>query len=152
MKDFFRFLSRIIATVFFVGYIPVAPGTFASLAALIFVWLIKPGVPLSGSIILVTLFLGTITAHIAEGIFGEDSGRIVIDEFAGLLISVFLLPLTAGYLIAAFLLFRFFDILKPPPIRNIENAVSGRLGVMLDDVAAGLLTNLLLQLWRAVAK
>jgi len=151
MDGFFRSVSKIIATVFFVGYIPFASGTFGSLAALICISLLKPD-RLSHGVLAVLLFgLGTVTAHVAETILGEDSGRIVIDEFTGFVISVFSLPLTAGYLAAAFFLFRFFDILKPSPIRNIERNVRGGLGVMLDDAAAGLMTNLLLQLWRIVA-
>ncbi len=151
MDGFFRSVSKIIATVFFVGYIPFASGTFGTLAALICISLLKPDI-LSQGVFAVLLFgLGTVTAHVAETIFGEDSGRIVIDEFTGFVISVFSLPLTAGYLAAAFFLFRFFDILKPSPIRDIERNVRGGLGVMLDDAAAGLMTNLLLQLWRIVA-
>ncbi len=151
MDGFLRSLSRIIASVFFIGYIPFAPGTFGSLAALIFMWLLKPDRLLHGVLMVAAFALGTFVSHIAEGFFGKDSGRIVIDEFTGFMISVFLLPLTAGYLTAAFFLFRFFDILKPPPIRNIERAVGGGLGVMMDDAAAGLMTNLLIQIWRLVA-
>ena len=151
MNGFPWLLSRIIATILFIGYIPFAPGTLGSFAALMFVWLMKPGALLSGVLIFIFFVLGTITSHIAESSLGRDSGRIVIDEFTGCLISVFLLPITAGYLIAAFFLFRFFDILKPPPIRHIENSVLGGLGVMLDDMAAGLMTNLLLQIWRMIA-
>lgn len=151
MKGLLDRLSIIVASVFFIGYIPIASGTFGSLAALICMWLLKPGRPLLGMLVAAVFGLGTVTAHVVEGIFGKDSGRIVIDEFAGFMISVFSLPLTPGYLIACFFLFRFFDILKPPPIRNIERAVKGGLGVMLDDAAAGLATNLFLQAWRLVA-
>ncbi|MBF0558659.1 MAG: phosphatidylglycerophosphatase A [Nitrospirae bacterium] len=151
MKGLLDRLSIIIASVFFIGYIPIASGTFGSLAALIFMWVLKPDRPLLGVLVAAVFCLGTAAAHVVEGIFGKDSGRIVIDEFAGFMISVFSLPYTPGYLIAGFFLFRFFDILKPPPIRNIEKAVKGGLGVMLDDVAAGLATNLLLQVWRLVA-
>lgn len=115
------------------------------------IWFLKPGRPFLGLLAAAVFGLGAVTAHIAEGILGKDSSRIVIDEFAGFLISVFSLPLTPGYLAAAFFLFRFFDILKPPPISNIERTVRGGLGVMLDDAAAGLAANLLLQIWRLVA-
>lgn len=118
---------------------------------MIFIWFLKPDSPFLGVLAAAVFGLGTVTAHIAEGVLGKDSGRIVIDEFAGFLISVFSLPLTPGYLIAGFFLFRFFDILKPPPIRNIERTIGGGLGVMLDDAAAGLAANLLLQIWRLVA-
>ena len=146
MSDFSRLLSKTVATVFFIGYIPFAPGTFGSLAALIFVLLLKPPVSLQVALLWAVFFIGLFSAHFAEKAFGErDSGHIVIDEFAGYLVSVLFLPLTAGYLIAAFFLFRFFDILKPSPIRNVERALNGGLGIMLDDVLAGVATNVILQ-------
>jgi phosphatidylglycerophosphatase A len=64
--------------------------------------------------------------------------------------SIIFLPITIGYVVSAFCLFRFFDILKPPPIRNLERMFSGGIGVMIDDLAAGIITNLILQLWRLV--
>ncbi|MGE5238696.1 MAG: phosphatidylglycerophosphatase A, partial [Chloroflexota bacterium] len=67
---------------------------------------------------------------------------------AGYLVSVSFLPLTPGYLVSAFFLFRLFDILKPFPVGVIERRITGGLGIMLDDIAAGLITNLLLQIWR----
>ncbi|MBI3592707.1 MAG: phosphatidylglycerophosphatase A, partial [Nitrospirae bacterium] len=80
----------------------------------------------------------------------KDSKHIVIDEFVGYLASVAFLPLTAGYIVAAFFLFRFFDILKPPPIRNVEKKFHGGLGIMLDDLLAGIFTNIILQIWRMI--
>jgi len=102
-------------------------------------------------ILLMGFVLGAVSAHYAEKAFEEkDSSRIVIDEFFGYIAAVIFLPTTSGYLIAAFVLFRFFDILKPPPIRNIEKAVGGGLGVMLDDFAAGVISNILLQVWSRI--
>jgi phosphatidylglycerophosphatase A len=149
MKDFYGLLSKIIATVFFIGYIPFAPGTFSSLAALLFIWLLKPGAVIQIMIILSVFVAGILSARIAEQEFSEkDSRHIVIDEFAGYLIAVAFLPLSAGYIIAAFFLCRFFDILKPPPIRNLERMFSGGMGVMIDDLVAGIITNIILQIWR----
>jgi phosphatidylglycerophosphatase A len=146
MKDFYGLLSKIIATVFFIGYIPFAPGTFGSLAGLLFIWLLKPGAIFQIIIIISVFVAGVLSARIAEQEFGEkDSSRIVIDEFAGYLIAVAFLPLSAGYLIAAFFLFRLFDLVKPSPIRNIEKIFSGGIGVMIDDLAAGVVTNIILQ-------
>lgn len=142
-------ISKIIATVFFIGYIPFAPGTFGSLAGLLFIWLLKPSAIFQIMIILSVFVAGILSARIAEQEFGEkDSSRIVIDEFAGYLIAVAFLPLSAGYLIAAFFLFRLFDLVKPLPIRNIEKIFSGGIGVMIDDLAAGVVTNIILQIWR----
>jgi len=91
--------------------------------------------------------LGTWTSHDAEAVLGKDSGHIVIDEFCGYLISVLFIPKSIYYLIAAFVLFRIFDIFKPPPIRWIEKTVPGGAGIMLDDVLAGIYANLCIQLW-----
>ena len=151
MKTFLQFLSKIIATVFFIGYIPFAPGTFGSLAALAFIWIFRPDI-LTLLAILITIFIaGVSSSHAVEKDTGIKDGRyIVIDEFAGYLASVIFLPLTAGYLIAAFFLFRFFDILKPPPIRNVEKTFHGGLGIMFDDLLAGIFTNIILQIWRMI--
>ncbi|MEW5743860.1 MAG: phosphatidylglycerophosphatase A [Nitrospirota bacterium] len=144
--------AKTIATVFFIGYLPFAPGTFGSLAGALFIWLVHPGPAVQAIVIGAGLVIGTMAAQAAENLFGrKDSGCIVIDEFVGYVTAIFSLPLTAGYMIAAFFLFRLFDIMKPPPIRNLERAISGGLGVMLDDIAAGVMTNILLQLWKAVA-
>lgn len=91
--------------------------------------------------------LGVWSSHRAEQALGKDSGHIVIDEFCGYLISVLFVPKSIYYLIAAFILFRIFDIFKPPPIRKVEKAVPGGAGIMLDDVLAGIYANLCIQLW-----
>ncbi|MBI5187462.1 MAG: phosphatidylglycerophosphatase A, partial [Nitrospirae bacterium] len=90
-------------------------------------------------------------SHHAERLLNDkDSRYIVIDEFIGFLISVFYLPQTYGYIIAAFFLFRFFDILKPFPIRKIGLILSGGKGIMADDIVAALYTNLILQIWKLI--
>ncbi len=151
MKGLYKFLSKIIATVFFIGYLPFAPGTFGSLAALAFIWIFKPDVLMLFAILIIIFIAGVLSSHAVEKDTGIKDGRyIVIDEFAGYLVSVIFLPLTAVYLIAAFLIFRFFDILKPPPISNLERMFSGGIGVMIDDLAAGVITNIILQVFRLV--
>ncbi len=100
-------------------------------------------------LIFIAVFLtGLFTSHNAEKHLGKDSGHIIIDEFSGYLFSVLFVPKTAGYLLAAFILFRIFDILKPPPIRKIEKLVPGGAGIMLDDLIAALYANICIQLWR----
>lgn len=139
-------ISRVISTVFFIGYIPLAPGTFGTLAAALFVWIFQPSVALLLVLLSATLIIGVITSGITEkALRQKDSRHIVIDEFAGYLCSVIFLPLTPFYMIAAFALFRFFDIVKPPPVGLFEK-LGGGMGIMLDDVAAGLMTNILLQI------
>ena len=78
----------------------------------------------------------------------KDPPCIVIDEFAGYMASLLFLPLSWGYITAAFVLFRFFDILKPPPLRRLENVFNDGFGIMADDIGAAAYTNLALQLWR----
>jgi phosphatidylglycerophosphatase A len=143
-----RTLLKQIATLWFIGYLPVAPGTWASAAGLIFVALAHLSSGALTVLLLAVTILGIIAAGTAEKVIGEaDSGHIVIDEFAGYLASVVFVPHTYGYLIAAFLLFRFFDILKPFPIGKVESRLSGGLGVMADDILAGIATNLVIQIW-----
>lgn len=151
MKGFYGLLSKILATVFFIGYIPFAPGTFGSLAGLAFIWIFKPNFLLQIIILTAGFILGIVSSQIVEKDSGtKDSKHIVIDEFVGYMASIIFLPVTIGYIVTAFFLFRFFDILKPPPIRNLERIFSGGIGVMIDDLAAGIITNLILQLWRFV--
>ncbi len=90
------------------------------------------------------LALGTLAAQRVEGAWGKDSYRVVIDEVAGMWVSMLLIPITGPRLLVGLLLFRFFDIVKPLFIRNMEQ-LPGGVGVMMDDVLAGFYTNLLLQ-------
>ena len=140
-------ICHIIATVGFAGYFPIAPGTVGTLIAGLMVALFQPT---DISLVIITpavLILGTMASGNTEKILGKDSGHIVIDEFCGYLISVIFVPKSIGYLAAAFILFRLLDILKPPPIRNAEEFFSGGAGVMMDDVLAGVYTNICLQVW-----
>ncbi len=137
-----------LATLGFIGYLPVAPGTFGAMAAAAFFLLLKPSSNVHLSLLLVIAVSGALASGRAERIFDEkDSRRIVIDEFAGYGASVLFVPFTLSFTLAAFLLFRFFDILKPPPIRWMEKALPGGTGVMADDLVAGIYANLLLQVW-----
>ena len=142
-----RFLKGI-ATLGFVGYLPKAPGTFGTLAALIALLVIRPSAAAHVAILVLVLIIGTVASASAERSLGrKDSSHIVVDEFAGYLVATAFVPHTLGYLIAAFVLFRLLDIFKPPPIKVFEG-LSGGLGVMADDVAAGLMANVALQVWR----
>ena len=139
------YTSKFIASVCFMGYLPVAPGTLGSLAGLFVYQFIYNDPVISGIFILISIMLGLLTAGKVAKLFGEiDPSEIVIDEFAGMLLSVYLLPLTMGYMVSAFLLFRFFDIVKPKPISTMEK-LNGSLGIMADDIMAGLYANLILQ-------
>jgi phosphatidylglycerophosphatase A len=138
-------VPRFIATGFFSGYAPIAPGTAGSAAALLF-FLIPgfghPEVLLPAT--LIVFILGGIAAGAAEKILGPDPPPVTIDEVAGMWLSLWFLPLTLPLVFAAFLLFRFFDIIKPFPARHFDKK-SGGWNIMLDDVMAALYTNVILQ-------
>ncbi|MFH1865588.1 MAG: phosphatidylglycerophosphatase A [Candidatus Eisenbacteria bacterium] len=146
-------LVRFLATGAYLGYAPVAPGTVGSLGCAVLVWFAVPEVthlssPLAvGVVVLSTLAfvaLAIWAAGLAERSFGHDASRIVIDEYAGFLISVLLLPKSLFVFGVAFLLFRALDIVKPFPARRAE-ALPGGTGVVLDDVVAGIYANVLLR-------
>jgi phosphatidylglycerophosphatase A len=143
----FLMLSKIIATVFFIGYCPFAPGTVASAFAMALLWIFKPHDTIMLSMLLSSFILGTISSEkVAKHLGIKDPSCIVIDEFAGYLTAVMFLPLNLNVLIAGFVLFRFFDIIKPPPIRQAER-IDGGFGIMIDDFLAGLLSNLLIRIF-----
>jgi phosphatidylglycerophosphatase A len=147
-----RRLALLLATWWGVGYCPRVPGTAGTLAAIPF-FLLLSLLPLPAYLACV-LAIGLIAcwaAGEAEHIFQEkDSRRIVIDEVVGFFITMTALPITSPYLIGGFCLFRFFDILKPPPIRLIERKVPGGYGVVLDDVLAGIYAQISLRIIAAL--
>ena len=143
-------LARRIATLGFVGYLP-APGTWGSaVGAVLLLALRLPDVLLL--LCATGLFMaGVVVSGLAEESIGEkDSGHIIIDEVAGMAVSVLFLPQTVGYIVPAFVLFRFLDILKPFPIRQIESRLRGGLGIMTDDLLAGIGANLVMQAWKTI--
>jgi len=135
------------ATLGFIGYLPHAPGTFGTAAAFLVFILIHPSTLLHLIILLVIIPVGTVVADRAEVLLNDkDSGHIVIDEFCGYFLSVFLIPFSIIAALAAFFLFRLFDILKPFPIRTMESSLNGGIGIMADDLMAGMYTNIVLHL------
>ncbi len=137
-----------LATGGYLGKIPTAPGTFGSLLGLPLAWLFSR-LPAGGEIAAVFLFIiGAVrVAAEAESLLGRtDPGAIVIDEIAGMLVAFLLVPMTMGSAVIGFVLFRVFDIGKPFPIRLLEKKLSGGIAVVADDLAAGLIVNLLLRL------
>lgn len=131
-----------IATFFNVGRFPLAPGTLASLvtAAIFYAAnaLFSPSIYAQLASIVLIFLLGIPIAGKAERDFGrQDPGQIVIDEVAGQMLSLLWLPLSIPLYGAGFLLFRFFDIVKPFPVRAADR-LHGGFGIMLDDIVAGL--------------
>ena len=127
------------ATFFGIGFMPIAPGTFASLAVVL---LYRAGLhrlpPAALGLIVAAVFFACAAAstRYARQLGLVDPGRIVVDEVAGQLVALFALGPDWRLLISAFLLFRFFDIIKPWPIRRLER-LPGGWGIMADDIAAG---------------
>ncbi len=142
-----RFLL-ILATGFGVGYSPLAPGTMGTLIAIpIYYFLSTIPSPIYETTLIAFFFLSVWISENAEIFFGKkDDPRIVIDEMMGFLITMLWLPKTIFLVVAGFFLFRFFDILKPFPIRRIEKRWRGGYGVVLDDILAGIYANIILQL------
>lgn len=141
----------VIATFFGSGLSPLAPGTCGSLATMLLVYFIEPywQAPLTIQLIVIALvfIVGIPAAGEAEKYFNKkDPGACNIDEVAGQMISLLLVPHKISFYIAGFFLFRFFDILKPFPIRRLEK-IPGGLGIMLDDIMAGLYALALMHLY-----
>jgi phosphatidylglycerophosphatase A len=140
---------RIIASFFGLGFFPVAPGTVASLAiVLLYKWLLYPlALPHFLLIGLLLLVLGVpAAAAYSSELKKTDPGCVVIDEAAGQLLVLVSVSPDWTLLVIGFLLFRFFDIVKPFPIRKLEG-LPGGWGIMADDVAAALMAKLLLHLF-----
>ncbi len=134
------------ATGFGAGYSPFAPGTMGTLIAIpVYYYLSNIPSPIYEITLVGFLFLSVWISDKAEVSFGKkDDRRIVIDEMMGFLITMLWLPKTIFSIMAGFFLFRFFDILKPFPIRHIERRLKGGWGIVLDDVLAGVYANILL--------
>ena len=157
-------IPRLIATCFGIGTLPGAPGTWASLAAIALAW----GLHAAGGFWAVGLATGVLallgywaTAHTLDG-RAEDPPEVVIGEVVGMLIALWPLSIGLGLMgaewhvwpwpgwIVGFLLFRFFAIVKPPPV-SWAGRVAGPLGVMLDDIVAGVMTALIVVVAAGVA-
>jgi len=142
-------LVLFLASGLFLGLIPFAPGTFGSLLGIPLHWLlghlpISLGICSLGFVILISVWI----SGKAELLLGKkDPSQIVIDEVVGMAVALAGAPLEPSLVIIAFLFFRFFDIWKPFPIRYIDRSFPGGWGIVLDDVAAGVMANLAWRLW-----
>jgi phosphatidylglycerophosphatase A len=130
-----------------VGYSPIAPGTLGTLIAIpIYFFLSYIPFPLYELTLIASFFLSSWISERAQVYWGKrDHPRIVIDEIMGFLITMLWVPKPTLFIVLGFFLFRFFDIVKPPPIRLSERAKGGY-GVVLDDVLAGVYANIVLHL------
>ena len=146
------FVARAIATGFGAGFAPVAPGTFGTLVAVPIAWALSGlSLPAYLAVTAGVTLLAIGCARVADDSWGtHDTGRIVVDEIAGYLTTMALVPRDHPLALAAgFVLFRILDITKPPPARWIDRRLPGGAGVVLDDVTVGVYGAALLYLgWR----
>lgn len=145
MRSLYRLFVATIVTFFYVGYLPFIPGTFGSLAGVGLIFVIKNNGSAHILFTLVLIVLGFLLTGYAEKMMNKKDARcIVIDEVCGMFVSLLFIPYDIKLVIIGFFLFRIFDSLKPFPISRLEK-LHGSLGVMGDDIMAGLYTNLVLQ-------
>jgi phosphatidylglycerophosphatase A len=139
-------LHKLMATFFGIGYAGKGGGTLAA-AALCIIWLLIPASDFTNYwqlfITILVCVAGVWSGNVVDAIWGKDSSKVVIDEVAGMMITLLFLPITLKYVVTGLVLFRFFDILKPLFIRKMELLPKGW-GVMADDVLAGLYAHVLL--------
>jgi|ERR1051326_1387674 phosphatidylglycerophosphatase A len=146
-------LSWLIATCFGIGHLQPGSGTWAAAATILLwwgtshwippTWLFAVAVMIAAAVTLIGIPVSTTVAR-ESGV--KDPGFVVIDEVAGQMIALIGIPLDWKYLLAGFILFRSFDIVKPFPLRRVEGLPGGT-GIMMDDVGAGLYALVLLQVW-----
>jgi phosphatidylglycerophosphatase A len=143
-----RRLALFIATFGYVGYVPVAPGTFGSAAGLAVFFAVRAteSIVVELVVILALFALGIWSGTVAEHHFGgTDPGPIVLDEVVGMLLTLFLLPVTLRGALVGFVVFRILDVIKPFPSAQFER-LPGGLGVMADDGMAAIYGNLVMRI------
>lgn len=137
-------ITKLLATLFYLGYSPIIPGSIGALVGLLVYLLVRGCLVLHICITIISIILGFVICERAEVLFGKkDDKRIIFDEFCGMLLVYLLIPYTKMNLGLGFLLYRTFDIIKPFPIKKIEK-LHGGAGIILDDICAAAYTCILL--------
>jgi phosphatidylglycerophosphatase A len=146
LRSALHWYYRLLGTVFFTGYFPVAPGTAGSAVALAAFWLLPftANGTIAISFALAGLFLGIPAADWLEQQHGDDPSLVVFDEAVGMWLALVFLPKIWWVALSAFLLFRLFDIVKPQPARYFDRTRGGA-GIMMDDAVAGVYANIVMQ-------
>jgi len=144
--------AALTATVFGIGHLRPGPGTWGSAATVLVWWAISHAIPtnlqslVAFTVAAVVVLIGIPAAtQVSRASASKDPQFVVVDEVAGQLIAFIAVPITWKTLLVGFILFRGFDIVKPPPVRQLERLPEGS-GIMLDDVAAGLYALAVMQL------
>ena len=141
------FLVKAASTVFFIGYLPLVPGTFGSIFGVGLFYLLRGSNPATYFLFIFGIIaLGLMTSGRTEKLLNKkDPGCIVIDEVAGMLIALSFMPYNFKVIFLGFLIFRILDTLKPYPAGRLQNR-HGAVGVIGDDLVAGIYTNIVLLL------
>jgi phosphatidylglycerophosphatase A len=138
--------ARWIATLGPVGHLKFAPGTFGSVCGIFLVLIYQGHFVISMLMVLAVFFIAVWASYVTSNELGDkDPSAVIVDEVCGIMVSFLFVPLTWFHLLIGFLAFRFFDIVKPEPVRFLERVPNG-FGIVLDDVMAGIYANLTLQL------
>ena len=139
-------LIKLFASGLYTGYVPAASGTLGSAIAVMFYFIPGFESPLIlGFVILLVFGLGIKASSIMEKRYGHDPAEVTIDEVVGMWITLFFLPKTILVVLAAFFVFRFFDIIKPFPAREFDT-MHGGFCIMMDDVVSGIYANITMQI------
>jgi len=146
---------KIFLSGFGTGFLPLAPGTWGAILALLLMWPFLVFLPhqftlILSIVILIFSWIGALGSDLLATDWGKDPRQTVIDEMVGIWIALLGIPRELKYWVAAFLLFRFFDILKPVGIRRLEKT-GGGWAVMLDDILAGVYANVVIQMFLFLA-
>tara|TARA_B100000809_G_scaffold263846_1_gene318086 strand:+ start:1777 stop:2256 length:480 start_codon:yes stop_codon:yes gene_type:complete len=146
-------IYKLTATALGAGYSPFAPGTMGAIVGCLALWLFEKYNLISTTttpllfigLIVITTILGIIATDKLESDWGKDPSKVVLDEVIGMWITMMFVPFTFLNVLIGFGLFRFFDIAKPLGIRKLES-LKGGVGVMADDILAGIYANIVLQI------
>jgi phosphatidylglycerophosphatase A len=142
IKDF----KTMMATFFYIGFCPVAPGSMATLAGIALSYAVMGNTAVYVAVtVLVTVIGFAVSGQVEKSVGKKDPGCIVIDEVAGVMIAFFMLPKTWAVMWTAFFLFRAFDMFKIYPGNKLEG-LRGSAGIMMDDLMAGIYTNIVMQI------
>lgn len=152
-NSFGNLLRRTGASMFYLGYFPFASGTLGSAVTVLGLWYLNQKYPLFFTAANIVYYWAAMIAVIAVSIFisnkskevfgSDDPSQVIIDELAGQFVTFFLIPISIQTLVAGFVLFRFYDIVKPFPVNKMEEMDDG-VGITMDDVAAGVYANITL--------
>ena len=142
-EEITKYLKTLFATGFLLGYSPVAPGTLSCFIGVLIWYLLHNSNVIYIGVAAALFFIGVIVAGDLEKIWGKDPRRVVIDEYACILLPLYFTPLRLVPLAITFFLFRIIDIFKPPPLKSVEK-VRGGWGIMLDDLLAAVYTTVII--------